>query len=286
MTVRTPTRTKVSLWLLVVCCAIAAPATAAPPGGDPSVTVQSNPSNTDGQSKARAQALLSEGTAAYGRGDYASALDKFTAAYKVFPSPKLWFNIGQANRDLGRPVEAVEAFDRFLTEAEDAPSETLAEARRSAAELKTKLGQLKVTCPTDGAEITVDGKQVGSAPLGNMVWTTPGRHQVAAQQAGFSPAIEDVVAVAGQAVTVNLDLRPIDLRAANQPSDATLATGDAAPAPNADDKPLYRRGWFWIAVGAVVGAGAAAAVVLATRDGGGGGSSNIPETTLGAQRTF
>ena len=59
---------------------------------------------TTRQAKARAQALLSEGTAAYGRGDYATALDKFTAAYRIFPSPKLWFNIGQANRDLGRPV--------------------------------------------------------------------------------------------------------------------------------------------------------------------------------------
>ena len=272
-----PTRTKVSFSLLVVCCAIAASAAAAPPGEAPSVTVQPN---SDGQSKARAQALLREGTAAYGRGDYASALDKFTAAYQIFPSPKLWFNIGQANRDLGRPVEAVEAFDRFLTEADDAPSETLAEARRSAAELKSKLGQIQVTCMTDGAEITVDGKQVGSAPLGNMVWTTPGRHQVAAQQAGFAPAIEDVVAVAGEAVTVDLDLRPIDLRAANQPADAALVGGGAA----SEEKPLYRRAWFWVAVGVAVGAGAAVAVILANRDG--GGSSNIPNTTLGAQRTF
>jgi tetratricopeptide (TPR) repeat protein len=278
VTVRIPTRTKVSLSLLVVCCAIAASATAAPPGEAPSVTVQST---SDGPAKARAQALLSEGTAAYGRGDYASALDKFTAAYKIFPSPKLWFNIGQANRDLGRPVEAVEAFDRFLTEAGDAPTETVTEARRSAAELKTKLGQIQITCMTDGAEITVDGKQVGSAPLGNMVWTTPGRHQVAAQQAGFSPAIEDIVAVAGETVAVDLDLRPIDLRAANQPADAALVGGGAA-AP--EETPLYKRAWFWVAVGVAVGAGAAVAVILANRDG--GGPSNIPNTTLGAQRTF
>src|SRR3982751_5377445 len=124
------------------------------------------PPASDAQAKARAQGLLSEGTAAYGRGDYATALDKFTAAYEIFPSPKLWFNIGQANRDLGRPVEAAAAFDRYLRNAGDAPAETLAEARRSAAELKTKLGQIQVICATDGAEITVDGKQVGSAPLG------------------------------------------------------------------------------------------------------------------------
>ena len=182
------------------------------------------------QAKARAQALLSEGTTAYGRGDYATALDKFTAAYKIFPSPKLWFNIGQANRDLGRPVEAVAAFDRFLRDAGDAPPETLAEARRSAAELKTKLGQIKVTCATDGAEITVDGKQVGSTPLGEMVWTTPGRHQVAVQHAGFSPAIEDVVVVAGQAAAVNFELRPIDLRAREHRAERRDALGDGAPA--------------------------------------------------------
>jgi tetratricopeptide (TPR) repeat protein len=275
VTVRTPIRTKVSLSVVLVCALFAAGAAAAP-------AAVAQPA-TDAQAKARAQALLSEGTAAYGHGDYASALEKFTAAYKIFPSPKLWFNIRQAIRDLGRPVDAVEAFDRFLTEAGDAPPETLAEARRSAAELKTKLGQIKVTCMTDGAEITVDGKQVGSAPLGNMIWTTPGRHQVAAQQAGFSPVIEDVTAVAGQAVTVNLDLRPIDLRAANQSADAALV-GGAGAEPRTEGKPLYRRGWFWVAVGAVVGAGAVAAVILANRDS--SSPSNIPNTTLGAQRTF
>ena len=160
-----------------------------------------------------------------------TALDKFTAAYKIFPSPKLWFNIGQANRDLGRPVEAVEAFDRFLRDAGDAPPETLAEARRSAAELKTKLGQIQVTCATDGAEITVDGKQVGSTPLGEMIWTTPGRHQVAAQHAGFSPAIEDVVVVAGKVVAVNLELRPIDLRAREPGARMRALVGDGGGAP-------------------------------------------------------
>src|SRR5262245_51185950 len=204
--------------------------------------------------KARAQALLSEGTAAYGRGDYAGALERFTEAYKVFPSPKLWFNIGQANRDLGRPVEAVAAFDRFLRDAGDAPPETLAEARRSAAELKTKLGQIQITCATDGAEISVDGKSVGSAPLGEMVWTTPGRHQIAVQHEGYSPAIEEVAVETGAVATVDIQLRPIDLQAANQPADAALVGG---PAADAEPPPIYRRGSFWVVVGVVVVAGAA-----------------------------
>jgi len=237
------------------------------------------PPANDAQAKTRAQGLLSEGTAAYGRGDYATALEKFTAAYEIFPSPKLWFNIGQANRDLGRPVEAAAAFDRFLRNAGAAPPETLAEARRSAAELKTKLGQIQVTCAIDGAEITVDGKEVGSTPLGEMVWTTPGRHQVAVQHAGFSPVIEDVAVVAGQASPVSFDLRPIDLRAPSPGGDGPLLADGAAAA---QEKPIYRRVWFWVATGALIGAGVAAGILIATRGSGSGG----PDTTLGSQRAF
>ncbi|HMF44850.1 MAG TPA: PEGA domain-containing protein [Polyangia bacterium] len=270
MTVRTATPKgawKVALSIVVVCAAPATRAVAAP----------AQPSQAAGD-KARAQVLLSEGTAAYGRGDYAAALDKFTAAYRIFPSPKLWFNIGQANRDLGRPVDAVAAFDRFLREAGDAPPETLSEARRSAAELKTKLGQIQVACPTDGADVTVDGKPVGSTPLGEMVWTTPGRHQVAVQHAGFSPTIEDVAVAAGKTVAIQVDLRPIDLRPANARADAALVGGGAPGAPR--KRPLYRRPWFWVAAGAVVAAGAATAVVISRN------ASSGLETTLGTKQAF
>jgi len=268
VTVRRAIRVE-ALAALLVCVAIA-----------PARAQQAPAPTNDAQAKTRAQALLSEGTAAYGRGDYATALDKFTAAYTIFPSPKLWFNIGQANRDLGRPVEAVAAFDRFLREAGDAPPETLAEARRSAAELKTKLGQIQVTCATDGAEITVDGKQVGSTPLGEMVWTTPGRHQVAVQREGFSPAIQDVVVTTGKAATVDFELRPaIDLRAAN-PDELGAGSAGVAPVAPTEDDPVYRHTWFWIAVGIAVAVGVGVGVVLATRN-----SGSAP-TTLGAQKAF
>ena len=269
MTVRTATLAKVALSIAVVCAAtgVAMPARAADTAPADSAAA-----------KARAQALLSEGTAAYGRGDYATALDKFTTAYNIFPSPKLWFNIGQANRDLGRPVDAVAAFDRFLRDAGDAPPETLAEARRSAAELKTKLGQIRITSATDGAEVTVDGKQIGSTPLGEMVWTTPGRHQIAVQHEGFSPAIEDVVVAAGQSTAVNFELRPINLRAANAPAGGALVGGSAPQ----ERKPVYRRAWFWVAAGVVVAAGAGAAIILSQSS---HGSSGL-QPTLGAQRIF
>ena len=68
--------------------------------------------------------MLTEGSALYEKGDYAGALEKFNAAYAAYPSPKLMFNIGQADRDLSRPVEALEAFEKFLASDTDASPET------------------------------------------------------------------------------------------------------------------------------------------------------------------
>jgi tetratricopeptide (TPR) repeat protein len=89
-----------------------------------SLLAQLSPPAADAQPKARAQGLLNAGSELYGKGDHAGALEKFNAAYAANPSPKLMFDIGQSNRDLSRPVEALEAFERFLASDTNASPET------------------------------------------------------------------------------------------------------------------------------------------------------------------
>ncbi|MEP6653813.1 MAG: PEGA domain-containing protein [Myxococcales bacterium] len=162
----------------------------------------------DAKEKAKAQNLLREGTALFERGDHAGALEKFQSAYGTYPSPKILFNIGEADRALARDVDALEVLQRFLSEAPDAPVESRTEARRTVTDLTAKLGRITVDCRTAGAEITVDGRQVGAAPLVKPVWATPGHHQVAVRHAEFLPAIEDVEVTAGRTRTLTLELRP------------------------------------------------------------------------------
>ena len=107
------------------------------------ILAQASPPTGDPQAKAQAQALLGQGTKLYQQGDVADALEKFQAAYAAFPSPKLMFNIGQANRDLSRPVEALEAFEKFLAGAADAPPEMIADAHKSVSQLQEKLGRIR-----------------------------------------------------------------------------------------------------------------------------------------------
>ena len=230
------------------------------------ILAQATPLTPDPQAKAQAQELLSQGSKLYHQGDLAGALEKFEAAYVAFPSPKLMFNIGHAKRDLGRPVEAIEAFQRFLAEATDASPETMADARKSVAELQSKLGRIQIGCETVGAEVRVDGKSVGLAPLPDPIWATPGHHQVTARYASAAPVTEDVDVTVGSVSTVTMRMRSLEVpMAALAPKAAAYANLQAAPSPRSAGEGWWLgRKWTWIAAGStmLLAAGAITAGVL------------------------
>ena len=199
--------------------------------------------------KAKAQALLTEGSRFYGEGDYASALDRFGAAYHAYPSPKLMFNIGQANRDLSRPVEAREAFEKYLATEDDPTSPTIEEATKSIEELQRRLGRIRVECETAGAEVRLDGKSAGTTPLANVLWATPGRHQVTANHEHSALALDDVDVIAGVLNVVTLRLQPL----ATPPAGVQQSVGQTADSDHA-------RKWTWVAAGSTVALGIGAIV--------------------------
>jgi hypothetical protein len=181
--------------------------------------------------KARAKALLQEGLAFNRQGQHAQALEKFQAAYAAYPSPKLWFNIGQVQVALDHPLEAVQAFEDFLALASDARPEDRKDASTALAQLGKKLGRLQIKCETTGAQISVDGKSVGRVPLPEPLWALPGRHSVTIAQSGFVSATETVELGAGATALVVIRLVPTPPPAPVArplPSEAVPA---AAPAP-------------------------------------------------------
>ena len=214
------------------------------------------PPVSDPQAKATAQALLKEGTALYERGDFADALAKFEAAYGVYASPKLLFNIGQADRDLGRPVDALQAFEKFLALAPDAAPDVLSEARQSVVDLRDKLGQLRIECATPNATVTIDGKPVGVTPLAQPVWTTVGRHQIAVQRDTYVPALKDVNVVPEQTQTVTLQLSSLSVRAVEGRAASPTAPSNAQPvvlAASQGDSWWSGRKWYvWATAGGTV----------------------------------
>jgi tetratricopeptide (TPR) repeat protein len=238
---------------------------------------------TPTEPKAQAQALLSEGATLYENGDFAASLEKFKAAYALYPSPKLWLNIGQAQRELGRQVEALESLERFISEAEDPPAEALVDAHRSVAELKSQLGRLVVECPTSGAAVSLDDKSIGRTPLARPVWTTPGKHKLTLRRPGYVAFVQSVEVAVGRARRITAVLRPIDLAVpAPAPAPAVIETNRNAPTVDATpaETPFYARWPFWAVVGGAVLAGG---ITFALASGRG---DDIPKTDLGAQNAF
>jgi hypothetical protein len=149
-----------------------------------------------------------------------------------------------------------------------------AEAKKSSAELEAKLGKLRIQCSTAGAEISVDGKSVGQAPIADLIWAMPGKHQVTARQEGYAPAIEDVEVNANWVHTVVITMQPLAKAVAVAPAPMALVPAAKPPLPAAVDVPVEKpepvpevaakrarggRVWTWVAGGsAVVFAGTAA----------------------------
>lgn len=231
----------------------------------------------DPGAKARAQILLKEGASAYDQGDLAGALGKFKQAYSEFPSPKLLLNLGQVHRALGNFPDAMEAFERFLAEATDAPEEMKAEASKATIDLQPKLGRLHIECDTRGAAVTVDGKSAGKSPVSSLIWVLPGKHQVTGRVTALPPALEDVEVGPSMVYNVYLRLQPVA-----KPSAAAARAQGPAPklelrvqdgvvkaVPRAPEAPARDEGWWlgrtwtWVAAGsAVILAGSATVVGL------------------------
>jgi hypothetical protein len=242
--------------------------------------------------RAAAVSALREGNRLLETGRAADALARFQDAFRLSGSPKLLYNIGQAERELpGHEVDAYESFNRYLDQALDAAPGTRAEAERMRSELRRKLGFLSVTTTPAGAQVMVDGAIRGAAPL--TVTLSPGTHRLRVALAGTVAPPEEALALgAGHTLSRALDLKPIvaplapTVERSAQPTPLPRATSDVAaisassddddptklqevPTKTPEDKedtPLYARWWLWAGIGAVVAAGAT--VFLVTRGSG------------------
>jgi hypothetical protein len=236
------------------------------------------------QAKLKAKTLLGEGTRLYESGEFAPALEKFTQAYTEYASPKLLYNIAQTQRALGRLAEAMESLERFLLDPPDDSPEMTADAHTAMAEIQAKLGRLRIDCNTTRAEISVDGKMVGLAPLKDMLWAAPGKHQITARHPDMIPIVQDAEVAVGSIRNVELTLVslaaqetggivPVDdkigrsvANSEGRPSRLPASEVTVGETRNGDDGPRSHRVWTWVAGGTTVAlVGAATVLSLATQ---------------------
>jgi hypothetical protein len=176
--------------------------------------------------KQQAQALQVAGVHLMDQGDNHGAIAKFEEAFRLFPSPKILFNLGRAHFALHDEVEALADFERFLDESPYAPKESRNEAQRVVEQLRPRLSYLDLEIEDPGSRIALDGREVGTAPLARPVVVAPGAHELRVEKAGMQPSIQTVSPVPGQKLRV-----AVRLVAVSEPTPALVPP--AAPAPTA-----------------------------------------------------
>lgn len=95
-------------------------------------------------------------------------------------------------------------------------------SKKVIADLLPTAGVLKVTASSKGADVTVDGKSVGRAPL--EVEVPVGKHTVVIAAKGFAPFERSITSVAGQLGAVDAKLQKGGAIADDLPLEAPLAS--------------------------------------------------------------
>lgn len=151
------------------------------------------------------------GVDAFTRGEYSVALSEFQSAYRIAPHHAVRVNIANCYMHLGRPIDALNHFESFLSEAAAAgpiQPRQRQEVDSQIAELRHQVGEVQVRIEPSTVRdpiVIVDGQ---TADARGMVRMMPGRHTVEVTADGFAPGRQDVTVTAGEQSTVAILLRP------------------------------------------------------------------------------
>jgi hypothetical protein len=158
--------------------------------------------------------LAQEGFAAYKKGDYTTAFDKFDEARKIYPTGQVLRMTGYTLVAMERWLVASEVLDAALS-AQLKPLE--AGVRSEVQDYLTKawahLGTVAVTSPVAGAKVSVDDG--APRPLPAEIRLLEGSHRLVVSAEGHQDAEETIDLPAGK--KLDLELRPTKIEGAPKP---------------------------------------------------------------------
>jgi hypothetical protein len=172
---------------------------------------QSQDSARELEGHRQARALFQAGLGHAQQGDLLTALAEFEAAYRAQPHFSVLYNIAQARSTLGRPVEANDAFKRYLV---DGGSQVTPERREEVEGLisanQDRIGMLLLVAPTgQSVQAWLDGVELGAPQLAQPFAVARGEHTlVYGSETG--PVRSQKITVTGAKITkITLDSAPV-----------------------------------------------------------------------------
>jgi hypothetical protein len=116
-------------------------------------------------------------------------------------------NLAATHRALSQYDQAVDFYNRFLTEGEGKLTPAnLARGRAELDDLLRLVARVEVVTAPDGALVQVDGRSIGETPLEEPLVLGPGDHTVVATLSGHRPAERKIRVSAGDTLRVEFSL--------------------------------------------------------------------------------
>ncbi len=142
---------------------------------------------------------------------FEKALKAYEESYDRYPSPKIYFLIGLAEQRLGRYLDALRHYRQLLAEATDISDALRETVATNIDEAKQHVVTLLFVVEPAGALISVDGVDVGTAPITEPYFVAPGEHVIAASAEGHVPFETKVTLEAGAESerTITLEKIPV-----------------------------------------------------------------------------
>ena len=154
-----------------------------------------------------ARTLFLEGNRLFWVPLFARAAEQYVAALRKWKHPAFYFNLALAELNLGQQVEAREHLSQAVEHgAEPLGTKQFQEAMKQLDELKHQLGQITITCATDGAEVTLDGTTLFTGAGHYEGWVQARPHEITAKKRDHLSEVRRVVVAAGERATLDLRL--------------------------------------------------------------------------------
>lgn len=224
---------------------------------------------TDPATIDRAQHLVHDGNEMFWAGRVSEALQTFEDARRLYPTPKLYFNIARCEAGLGRRARALTHYQQFLREERDSDPQVRSEAERQVTALMGTVARLQLREAPANAAIRIDGEPEGLTPTEQPIWIEPGAHRLSVEAPGRPPWIATVEGKAGETIAVTVLSPEIATPPpgtggeGNQRRDGTATA--SRPPEDASQSHLRRWWWLWAGIAGVALVGGATAIYLSTR---------------------
>lgn len=244
--------------------------------GVPAARGQAPTASTSEEGRAEVQPSIpaanafDKGVILYKQGKFVEASDAFREAYRLRPSWRLLYNLGQSEAAAKRLGIALEAFEEYLAKGGDEVEASRAEEiRAEILRMRDLVGYIEIKAPA-GADVVVDNVVRGRCPLPGVVPVTAGVvHSVSTVKDGVASAAREVKVSGGQTSIVDFNAvsTPVGVAEAQPVIESAKTMREKSPS---EVRPVGRGirvfGWAMTGIGAAfmlgaVGTGAAALVL-------------------------